>query len=80
MVAEREVTMRVPDLDWQPDLFDDAVAPADSPIVSRIIPQEDEGALWPAMRRAWTAGAAGAPGLAIIQISAARNAINVLRS
>ncbi len=81
--------MRVPDLDWRSDLFDDAVAVADSPIIDHTARADADDQLWSALRRAWTSGETARTRQrnpcprqppSILQISAARNAINAQRS
>lgn len=81
--------MRVPDLGWRSDLFEDAVAAADSPIINQTARANADDQLWSALRRAWTSGETAMTGRqspcprlspSILQISAARNAINVQRS
>jgi len=54
--------MRVPNLDWLPDLFADVVPDSDGPVAAMTsgqgLPAHDDGRLWPDMRRSWTLGIA----------------------
>ena len=54
MAAEREVAMRVPNLDWAPGLFADE--DANAPAVEAS--PDDAASMWPAMAQACTAVAA----------------------
>jgi hypothetical protein len=48
--------MRVPDLDWPTDLFDDAASSLLQTVRqdSRVHPAEAAGPFWPSMLAAWT--------------------------
>jgi hypothetical protein len=63
MALEREVAMRVPNIDWAPNLFADepAARRGDAGPPAADASQDDAGCMWPAMAQAWTAGAARQP-------------------
>jgi hypothetical protein len=54
--SQKEVRMRVPDLDWPTDLFDDATSSLLQTVRqdSRVHPTEAAGPFWPSMLAAWT--------------------------